>query len=523
MITKDIEFAEDLRGKLGKGVQKLSDAVKVTMGPRGRNVLIEGLNGSAPHITKDGVTVARSISLEDPYENMGSELVKSVAVRTAMEAGDGTTTATVLAAAIFREGLSNVTAGANPIELKRGMDKACEAIVKNIAEMSVEISTKEQIQQIATLSANSDEAVGNIIAEAMDAVGTEGVITIEEAKGLEDELEVVQGMRNNSGMLSPHFTDSQDKIETVFEKPYILLYNGRLTELKGIVHILEEIQKSKRPLLIVSDDIDNDVLNTLVVNKMRGSINCCAIKSNGYGVDKAEQLEDFAVLTGARVISDEQGEQLTNVKMSDLGTCDKSIHTLRNTTIIGGPGDVQPRIERLRRDLEDANPMLAMQVNERIGRLSGGVGILRIAAPTSVEMKEKRDRVDDSLAATRAAIAEGIVIGGGCALIKASNIEEAIDVTGDQLTGAKIIQRAVRSPLHQIAENAGYEGAVIINKIEDKPGYIGFDASTGLYVDMFKTGIIDPAKVERVALQQAISVASLLLTSEAGIVSTKKD
>lgn len=522
---KDISYSDDLRKQLYEGVRKLSDAVKVTMGPRGRNVLIDNDRGADPHITKDGVTVASAIHLKDPIENMGARLVKSVSVKTAEEAGDGTTTATVLAHAIFKEGLRNVTSGANPIELKRGMDKACDVIVKNIASMAKPVETKEQIKQVATISANSDESIGSIIADAMDAVGKDGVITIEEAKGMVDELEVVQGMRNTSGMLSSYFTTSSEKIETTFEDPYILFYQGRITNLKDMVKVLEVIQKENKSLLIVSDEIDNDVLNTLVVNKLRGALNVCAVKSSGVGLDRSEQLEDFAILTGGKVISSDKGESLSSITMEHLGRASKAIVNLNSTTIVNGLGDpeeIQKRIDVIKSLQQSEDKIFHDRYQRRIAKLSGGVAILRIGAPTEAEMKEKKDRVDDALAATKAAVAEGIVIGGGSALIKASK-DIVLDLVGDQAIGADIVVRAVKDPIKQIATNAGYSADVVADQVLSSEPDFGFNAASGEYVNMFEAGIIDPAKVERVALQQAVSVSSLLLTSEAGITSIVED
>lgn len=526
---RNITYSDDLRSQLYEGVRKLNDAVKVTMGPRGRNVLIESDDGTPPHITKDGVTVAKSIELENQYENMGAHLVKMVSMVTAEDAGDGTTTATVLAHSIFKEGLRNVTAGANPIELKRGMDKAVECILENLKAMSIPVETKQQIKQVATISSNSDHSIGDIIAEAMDAVGKEGIITVENAKGLEDELEVVKGMRNGHGMLSPYFATDSEKGECVFENPYILLYEGRLNNLNDLVGVLEAVQKQNRPLIIVSDEIDNDVLNTLVVNKLRGALQVCAIRSYGVGADRQDQHIDYGILTGGKPISINRGEKLSSVTINDLGTCAKAIITLKTSTIVNGGGEpdkIDARINEIKKAIKEADPMNKRgieQLEQRLARLSGGVAIIRMGAPSETELKERKDRMDDAMAATKAAVAEGIVIGGGCAILKAAaNIN--VDLDGDQRIGADIVLRAIQAPIKQIAENAGYDSGVVTHMVlsHENPNY-GFDAGNGEMVDMFDAGIIDPLKVERVALQQAVSVSSLLLTSEAGIIAANPE
>jgi len=524
-MAKDIHFSDKARSSLFTGVTKLADAVKVTMGPRGRNVLIQRAYG-APHITKDGVTVAREIELEDTVENMGVQVVKEAASNTADEAGDGTTTATVLAHSIFKEGLRNITAGANPIEVKRGMDKATSAIVEELKAMSQEVKDKEKIAQVATISANSDETIGNLIAEAMDKVGKDGVITVEEAKGIEDELEVVEGMQFDRGYLSPYFVTNPEKMTCEIDNPLILLTDSKITSLKDLVPVLEQIQKTGRPLLIIADDVEGEALSTLVLNKLKGVLNITAVKAPGFGDRKKAMLQDIAILTGATLITDELGLTLEKTTLAELGQCDRVVIDKDNTVIVGGKGAkeaVEARIKEIRVQMENTTSEYDKEkLQERLAKLAGGVAVIKVGAATETEMKEKKDRVDDALSATKAAVDEGIVIGGGAALIKAAAKVE-LDLSDDQLIGSEIILRAVQAPMKQIATNAGYDAGVVVNKVmETMDETLGFNAATGEYVDMLKAGIIDPLKVARVALLNATSVSSLLLTTEATISDVKE-
>jgi len=519
-MAKEIHFSDSARNQLAEGVQKLTDAVKVTMGPRGRNVLIQKSFG-APSITKDGVSVAREIELADPIENMGVQLVKQVASNTADEAGDGTTTATVLANAIFKEGLRNITAGANPVEVKRGMDKATEAILEELKAISKEIRNKDEIAQVATISANSDEQIGQMIAEAMEKVGQDGVITVEEAKGISDELDVVEGMQFDRGYLSPYFITNSEKMIAEIDNPYILLFDQKISNLKDLLPVLEQVQKTNRPLLIIAEDVEGEALATLVVNKLRGILNISAVKAPGFGDRRKAMLQDIAILTGGTVISEEIGRTLESTTIDDLGQASRVVMDKDNTTIVDGAGDkaaVEARIAEIKAQIETTTSEYDKEkLQERLAKLSGGVAVIKVGAATETEMKEKKDRVDDALSATKAAVEEGIVIGGGAALIRAAN-KVALDLEGDQKIGYEIIMRAVKAPLKQIVENAGYDAGVIVNGIETADNEnLGFNAATGEYVDMFEAGIIDPLKVERVALTNATSVSSLLLTTEATI------
>ena len=519
-MAKEIFYSDDARNKLYSGVKQLADAVKVTMGPRGRNVLLQKSFGS-PTITKDGVSVAREIELEDSLENMGAQLVKEVASKTNDEAGDGTTTATVLAESIFREGLRNVTAGANPVQLKRGMDKASSSILEELKAMSRVVDTKDQIAQVATISANSDTQIGDMIAEAMDKVGKDGVITVEEAKGIEDELDVVEGMQFDRGYLSPYFVTNVEKMTTEMDAPFILLCDKKISSLKELLPILEAVNQTQRPLLIIAEDVDGEALSTLVVNRLRGSLNISAVKAPGFGDRRKAMLQDIATLTGATVISEEMGMTLETATMDFLGTAAKVVIDKDNTTIVDGSGikeQVDARIGQIRSEIENTSSEYDKEkAQERLAKLSGGVAVIKVGAPTETEMKEKKDRVDDALSATRAAVEEGIVIGGGAALIKAA-LKVSHDLIGDEQIGADIIIRAVTAPMKQIASNAGFDAGVVVNEIAKNTDVnIGFDAASGEYVDMFKAGIVDPTKVERVAMQNAVSVASLLLTTEATV------
>ncbi|EAH9684058.1 chaperonin GroEL [Campylobacter coli] len=525
-MAKEIIFSDEARNKLYEGVKKLNDAVKVTMGPRGRNVLIQKSFG-APSITKDGVSVAKEVELKDSLENMGASLVREVASKTADQAGDGTTTATVLAHAIFKEGLRNITAGANPIEVKRGMDKACEAIVAELKKLSREVKDKKEIAQVATISANSDEKIGNLIADAMEKVGKDGVITVEEAKSINDELNVVEGMQFDRGYLSPYFITNAEKMTVELSNPYILLFDKKIANLKDLLPVLEQIQKTGKPLLIIAEDIEGEALATLVVNKLRGVLNISAVKAPGFGDRRKAMLEDIAILTGGEVISEELGRTLESATIQDLGQASSVIIDKDNTTIVNGTGEkanIDARVNQIKAQIaETSSDYDREKLQERLAKLSGGVAVIKVGAATETEMKEKKDRVDDALSATKAAVEEGIVIGGGAALIKAK-AKINLDLKGDEAIGAAIVERALRAPLRQIAENAGFDAGVVVNSVENaKDENTGFDAAKGEYVNMLESGIIDPVKVERVALLNAVSVASMLLTTEATISEIKED
>jgi chaperonin GroEL len=525
-MAKEIHFSDSARNGLFEGVTKLADAVKVTMGPRGRNVLIQKSFG-APHITKDGVSVAREIELADTLENMGAQLVKEVASNTADEAGDGTTTATVLAHSIFKEGLRNITAGANPIEVKRGMDKASAAIIEELKKISKEVKDKKEIAQVATISANSDANIGNLIAEAMDKVGKDGVITVEEAKGINDDLEVVEGMQFDRGYLSPYFVTNAQKMTCELDNPLILITDSKISSLKDLIPVLEQVQQSGKPLLIIADDVEGEALATLVLNRLKGVLNITAVKAPGFGDRKKEMLKDIAILTGGTVITEELGLSLDKTTLNELGQAGRVVIDKDNTVIVDGKGsssDVEARVAEIRVQIENTTSEYDKEkLQERLAKLSGGVAVIKVGAATETEMKEKKDRVDDALSATKAAVEEGIVIGGGVALIKAAKAVE-LELEGDEAVGADIILRAVYAPMKQIASNAGFDAGVVANKVtESSNANIGFNAATGEYVDMLEAGIIDPLKVERVALQNATSVASLLLTTEATVSDIKED
>ncbi len=521
-MAKEIHFSDDARNQLASGVQKLTDAVKVTMGPRGRNVLIQKSYGG-PTITKDGVSVAREVELKDPLEDMGAKLVREVASNTADEAGDGTTTATVLANAIFSEGLRNITAGANPVEVKRGMDKAMAAILDNLKASAKEIGGKNEIAQVASISANSDKEIGNMIAEAMEKVGRDGVITVEEAKGINDELDVVEGMQFDRGYLSPYFITNTEKMIAEIDNPYILLFDQKISNLKDLLPVLEQVQKTSRPLLIIAEDVEGEAMATLVVNKLRGILNISAVKAPGFGDRRKAMLQDIATLTGGQVISEEVGRTLESTQITDLGQASRVVIDKDNTVIVDGAGDkaaVEARIKEIKVQIEATTSEYDKEkLQERLAKLSGGVAVIKVGAATETEMKEKKDRVDDALSATKAAVEEGIVIGGGAALIRAaSKVEVDPDMEHDQKIGYEIILRAIKAPVKQIATNAGFDAGVVVNGIESAENEnVGFNAATGEYVDMFEVGIIDPLKVERVALTNAVSVSSLLLTTEATI------
>ncbi len=525
-MAKEIKFSDVARNKLYEGIKQLNDAVKVTMGPRGRNVLIQKSFGT-PTITKDGVSVAKEIELADPIANMGAQLVKDVASKTADVAGDGTTTATVLAYSIFKEGLRNITAGASPIGVKRGMDKAAEAIIEQLKKGSKKVGGKAEIAQVATISANSDDKIGSLIAEAMEKVGKDGVITVEEAKGINDELSVVEGMQFDRGYLSPYFVTNADKMNIQLENAYLLLTDKKISSMKDILPLLEATMKSSKPLLIIAEDIEGEALTTLVVNKLRGVLNVAAVKAPGFGDRRKEMLKDIAILTGGQVISDEIGKSLESAELSDLGQAARIVIDKDNTTIVDGKGksaDVKDRVAQIRTQIaETTSDYDKEKLQERLAKLSGGVAVIKVGAASEVEMKEKKDRVDDALSATKAAVEEGIVAGGGVALIRAAQ-KVNLKLTGDELVGYEIIKRAIKAPLAQIVANAGFDPGVVVHKIEEaKEDHYGFDASTGEYKGMFANGIIDPLKVTRVALQNAVSVSSLLLTTEATINEIKED
>ncbi len=526
MSSKRIVFGSEAREKIRKGVDTLADAVKVTLGPLGRNVVLERSYG-APVITKDGVTVAKEITLEDKLENMGAQMVREVASKTADIAGDGTTTATVLAQAIFREGNKFVTAGANPMELKRGIDKAVELVVETIKKNAAAVSDKKEIQQIATISANSDETIGDLIAQAMERVGRDGVITVEEARGMKDELDVVEGMQFDRGYLSPYFVTNQEKMEAILENPFLLIVEKKITSMKSILAILEQVAKTGRSLLIIAEDVEGEALATLVVNRLRGVLNIAAVKAPGFGDRRKAMVEDIAILTGGKLISEDIGLKLENIQLTDLGTAKRVVLTKDDCTIIEGQGNsenIKGRVAHIRMQIENsASDYDKEKMQERLAKLAGGVAVIKVGAATETEMKEKKDRIEDALHATRAAVEEGIVAGGGVALIRAQKAVDTLELEGDQRLGLQIVRRALEEPLRIISSNAGYEASVVVNKVKSESGNIGFDAKKGEYVDMVKCGIIDPAKVTRSAIQYAASIAGLLLTTEASICDVAED
>lgn len=518
-MAKQIEFNSDARAKLKAGVDALADAVKVTLGPKGRNVVI-GKSFGAPHVTKDGVSVAKEIALKDPVENLGAQMVKEVASKTADNAGDGTTTATVLAQSLVTAGLKSVAAGANPIDLKRGMDKAAGVIVSTLKEMSQEVGVDaDKVKQVATISANNDEAIGSLISEAIRVVGRDGVITVEEAKGTETEVKTVEGMQFDRGYLSPYFVTNQEKMSVEMESPYVLLVDGKVSSMKELLPVLEPVVQSGRGLLIVAEDVDGDALGTLVVNRIRGALKIAAVKAPGFGDKRKAMLEDLAVLLGATVISEETGYKLSEADMSMLGHCEKVEIIKDKTTIINGFGEsaeVQRRIESIRYEIEQSKSDYDKEkLQERLAKLAGGVAVLYIGAPTETEMKEKRDRVDDALAATRAAVEEGIVPGGGVALIRcASVLDQVKTANSDEKLGADIVKDALRAPLYQIVENAGGNGNVVAHFVQEGANAYGYNARTNEYGDMIEMGIIDPTKVTRTAIENAVSIASMILMTE---------
>ena len=517
MAAKQLLYEEEARRAIRRGVDKLADAVKVTLGPKGRNVVLDKKWG-APTITKDGVTVAKEIELEDRFENMGAQMVREVAAKTSDVAGDGTTTATLLAQAIFREGVKNVTAGANPMALKRGIDKAVEVVIAEIQRLSKPTKGRKEIAQVATISANNDKAIGDLIAEAMEKVGKGGVITVEEAKGVDTTLDVVEGMQFDRGYISPYFVTDPARMEAVIEDPYILLHEKKISSLKDLLPLLEQVAKLGRPLLLIAEEVEGEALATLVVNKLRGTLNTCAVKAPGFGDRRKEMLQDIAVLTGGEVISEELGIKLENIKLEDLGRAKKVLVDKEKTTIIEGAGkskEIEGRIKQIRTQIEETTSDYDKEkLQERLAKLAGGVAIVKVGAPTEIAMKEKKARVEDALNATRAAVEEGIVPGGGVVLLRAAAALEKVRLSGDEKTGAEIIRRALEEPIRQIAENAGAEGAIVVQKVHDGKGDFGFNAETEAYEDLMTAGIIDPTKVTRVALLNAASIAGLLVTTE---------
>jgi chaperonin GroEL len=527
MAAKELLFDTEARAKLKKGIDALAEAVKVTLGPKGRNVVIDKKFGS-PTITKDGVTVAKEIELSDPVENMGAQMVKEVATKTSDLAGDGTTTATVLAQAIFREGLKNVTAGANPMELKRGIDRAVEAVVDELHRISVPTAGKKEIAQVGSISANNDKEIGNLIAEAMEKVGKDGVITVEEAKGLETTLETVEGMQFDRGYLSPYFVTDPEKMEAIVEDGLVLIYDKKISAMKDLLPVLEKVAQGGRPLLIIAEDVEGEALATLVVNKLRGTLKVVAVKAPGFGDRRKEMLRDIAILTGGQVISEELGFKLENATLNDLGRAKRIVVDKDNTTIVDGKGkdaDIQGRIGEIRAAVEKSTSDYDREkLQERLAKLAGGVAVINVGAATETEMKEKKARVEDALHATRAAVEEGIVPGGGVALLRAQSALEKIRGTEDEKIGVDIVRKAIEEPIRMIARNAGAEGSIVVAKIKaSKDKNLGYNAATDTYEDLVKAGVIDPTKVTRTALQNAASIAGLLLTTECAVVEKKED
>ena len=526
-MAKQLLFKEEARAALLRGVNVIAHAVKVTLGPKGRNVVLDKKYGS-PTITKDGVAVAKEIELKDPYENMGAQMIKEVASKTSDLAGDGTTTATVLAQAIYRGGLKNVTAGANPMGLQRGIEQAVEKVVEELKKLSKSTKDKKEITQVATIASNNDKTIGNLIAEAMDKVGKDGVITVEEAKGMETTLEVVEGMQFDRGYLSPYFVTDPTRMEAILENCLILIHEKKLSSMKEMLPLLEQVAKSGKPLLIVAEDVEGEALATLVVNKLRGTLACCAVKAPGFGDRRKAMLEDIATLTGGNAITEDLGVKLENLKLEDLGKAKKVVVDKDNTTIVEGGGKtgaIEGRIKQLRMQIEETTSDYDKEkLQERLAKLAGGVAIIKVGAATETGMKEKKARVEDALNATRAAVEEGIVPGGGVALLRASKGLDSLNLSGDEATGADIVRRALEEPIRQIVENAGLEASVVVEKVKAaKDVAYGFDAESNQYVDMIHAGIIDPTKVERIALQNAASIASLLLTTEAVITDMPED
>jgi len=527
MAAKDVKFSVDARDRMMRGVDTLANAVKVTLGPKGRNVVIDKSFG-APRITKDGVTVAKEIELDDKFENMGAQMVREVASKSSDFAGDGTTTATVLAQAIVREGIRSVAAGMNPMDLKRGIDTAVEAIVEHLKANSKKVTSNEEVAQVGTISANGDREIGDYLAKAMQKVGNEGVITVEEAKSLETELDVVEGMQFDRGYISPYFVTNADKMRTEFEDPYVLIYEKKLSGLQELLPLLEAVVQTSKPLVIIAEDVEGEALATLVVNKLRGGLKVAAVKAPGFGDRRKAMLQDIAILTGGQAISEDLGIKLENVNISMLGRAKKVMIDKENTTIVNGAGkkaDIEARVAQIKAQIEETTSDYDREkLQERLAKLAGGVAVIRVGGATEVEVKERKDRVDDAMHATRAAVEEGIVPGGGVALLRASeSLKKLRTQNDDQKTGIEIVRRAIQAPCRQIATNAGEDGSVIVGKILEKDQYAyGFDAQSGEYVDMLKKGILDPTKVVRSAIQNAASVAALLITTEAMVAELPK-
>jgi len=517
-MAKQLKFDEEARKALLRGVEQMARAVKVTLGPKGRNVVLDKKFGS-PIITKDGVTVAKEIELADPYEDMGAQMVKEVAEKTSDSAGDGTTTATILAEAIYREGLKIVTSGANPMALKRGIDKAVEIIIEDLKKLSKPIKDKKEISQVATIAANNDRNIGDLIAEAMDKVGKDGVITVEEAKTMATTLEVVEGMQFDQGYLSPYFITDAERMEVVLDDPYILIFEKKISALKDMLPLLEKIARTGKPLLILAEEVEGEALATLVVNKIRGTLSCCAVKAPGYGDRRKAMLEDIAVLTGGKAITEDLGIKLENVTLDDLGRAKRVTVDKENTTTVEGAGktsEIKGRINQLKKQIEDTDSDYDREkLQERLAKLAGGVAVIRVGAATETEMKEKKARVEDALHATRAAVEEGIVPGGGVALLRCIGSFDSLKLTGDEKIGGDIVKRALEEPIRQLAGNAGQEGSVVVQRVKEEKTNVGYDVDKDRYIDMIEAGIIDPTKVTRTALQNACSIASLLLTTEA--------
>jgi chaperonin GroEL len=517
MPAKQLLFDEAARQKILRGVELLSRAVKVTLGPKGRNVVIDKKFGS-PTVTKDGVTVAKEVELPDPYENMGAQMVKEVASKTSDSAGDGTTTATVLAEGIYREGLKNVTAGANPVYLKRGIDKAVEAAVSELARVSKKVSDREEIRQVATVSANWDETIGDIIADAMDKVGKDGTITVEEAKSIETTLDVVEGMQFDKGYLSPYFVTNAESQEVALEDAYVLIHEKKISNLQEMLPLLQTVAKSGKPLLIIAEEVEGEALAALVVNKIRGTLNVCAVKAPGFGDRRKAMLEDIAVLTGGKCITEDLGLKLENLTLADLGKAKRIVVDKENTTIVEGAGkssDIQGRVKQLRRQIDETTSDYDREkLQERLAKLAGGIAVINVGAATEAEMKEKKARVEDALHATRAAVEEGIVAGGGVALLRTIKAIEALKLEGDEAAGAQIVRRAIEHPIRALCSNAGVDGGVVVKEVLSSKGNVGYNVATDKFEDLVKAGVVDPTKVTRTALQNAASIAGLLLTTE---------
>jgi chaperonin GroEL len=525
-MPKQLVFDEEARHAILRGVDKLAQAVKITLGPKGRNVVLDKKFGS-PTITKDGVTVAKDIELEEPYENMGAQMVKEVASKTSDVAGDGTTTATVLAESIYKEGAKNVTAGANPMALKRGIEKAVDVVVDELKKLSKDTKDKKEIAQVGTISANNDKTIGDLIAEAMDKVGKDGVITVEEAKSMETSLEFVEGMQFDRGYLSPYFVTDPERMEAILDNPYILLHEKKISSMKDLLPILEQIAKMGKPLVIVAEDVEGEALATLVVNKLRGTLNCAAVKAPGFGDRRKAMLEDIAILTGGQVITEDLGIKLENIKLDDLGQAKRITIDKDNTTVVEGSGktsDIEGRIKQIKVQIEETTSDYDREkLQERLAKLVGGVAVINVGAATETEMKEKKARVEDAMNATRAAVEEGIVPGGGVALVRSLSALDKLELEGDEKIGVKIIRRALEEPIRQIANNAGVEGSIVVQKVKESSGNFGFNAETAAYEDLLTAGIIDPTKVTRTALQNAASIAGLMITTEALVTDIKEE